>query len=139
VLDGIAERRILVEDKGDSCRWWSIGEERGIAKCDRDKLEALTRKSGRVDVSSMVLVPVWYNSNAGWLAFLVSRIANRVVFSELAEEYRDGGHGIVDCCLFSPQQLFNNLQSSSRNTSIELSPYPPSSQDYPMNSDLRQN
>ena len=29
----------LVEDKGDSCRWWSIGEESEIAWCDCDELE----------------------------------------------------------------------------------------------------
>lgn len=35
-----------LKDKEDSCHWWSIGEEQGIARCDRDKLEALTRKFG---------------------------------------------------------------------------------------------
>jgi hypothetical protein len=60
----------------DLCRCLSIGEEREIAWCDCNELGGVNLKVGSRSEESefMVLVPVWYTANAGWLAFLVSKI-----------------------------------------------------------------
>ena len=98
----------LVDDKEDSCRWWSIDEESAIAWCDRDELEASPK--------SWPSVWFWYQcgiANAEWLAFLVSRTTPRskAFFSEVAEENRDGVTALM-CSRLNPRSICSVRKTS---------------------------